>query len=139
MSPSLKDGEPCGHPGCLNHVTHPCEGCGRTAGRGRPWNEERRWTQEYTAAFFEESIAESQTRELADHYHDSVDEADILICGNSRGLPETSEQRRASYDNARRTREELYNCLRPLGLLPPNGQRLSEWPRNAHAGDAAIN
>lgn len=29
----LKDGEPCGHPGCLRHVTHPCEGCGRIAGR----------------------------------------------------------------------------------------------------------
>lgn len=29
----MKDGEPCGHPGCLNHVTHPCEGCGRVAGR----------------------------------------------------------------------------------------------------------
>ena len=27
------DGEPCGHPGCLHHATHPCEGCGRTAGR----------------------------------------------------------------------------------------------------------
>jgi hypothetical protein len=23
------DGEPCSHPGCRNHVTHPCEGCGR--------------------------------------------------------------------------------------------------------------
>jgi hypothetical protein len=22
----------CGHPGCLHHVTHPCERCGRTAG-----------------------------------------------------------------------------------------------------------
>lgn len=30
----LKDGEPCWHPGCLHHVTHPCEGCGRTAGVG---------------------------------------------------------------------------------------------------------
>lgn len=30
--PELKDGEPCGHPGCLSHVTHPCEGCGRIAG-----------------------------------------------------------------------------------------------------------
>jgi len=29
----LEDGEPCGHPGCLNHVTHPCEGCGRIAGK----------------------------------------------------------------------------------------------------------
>ena len=27
------DGVPCSHPGCLNHVTHPCEGCGRVAGR----------------------------------------------------------------------------------------------------------
>lgn len=26
-------GEPCNHPGCLSHVTHPCEGCGRIAGR----------------------------------------------------------------------------------------------------------
>jgi hypothetical protein len=25
----LKDGVPCEHPGCANHVTHPCEGCGR--------------------------------------------------------------------------------------------------------------
>lgn len=23
------DGEPCDHPGCCHHVTHPCEGCGR--------------------------------------------------------------------------------------------------------------
>jgi len=29
----LKDGEPCSHPGCLHHVTHPCEGCGRIAGK----------------------------------------------------------------------------------------------------------
>lgn len=27
-----KDGEPCDHKGCLSHVTHPCEGCGRVAG-----------------------------------------------------------------------------------------------------------
>ena len=30
---ALRDGEPCGHPGCLAHVSHPCEGCGRVAGR----------------------------------------------------------------------------------------------------------
>ncbi|MGE5807179.1 MAG: hypothetical protein ACM34M_15400 [Ignavibacteria bacterium] len=29
---SLKDHEPCDHPGCLNHVSHPCEGCGRING-----------------------------------------------------------------------------------------------------------
>jgi hypothetical protein len=28
-----KDGEPCEHPGCLSHISHPCEGCGRVAGR----------------------------------------------------------------------------------------------------------
>jgi len=29
----LKEGEPCIHMGCLNHVSHPCEGCGRIAGK----------------------------------------------------------------------------------------------------------
>ena len=28
----LKDGEPCDHPGCLSHISHPCEGCGRVGG-----------------------------------------------------------------------------------------------------------
>lgn len=27
------EGVPCEHPGCLHHVSHPCEGCGRVAGR----------------------------------------------------------------------------------------------------------
>lgn len=30
----MTDGGPCGHPGCLQHVSHPCEGCGRIAGHG---------------------------------------------------------------------------------------------------------
>lgn len=29
----LREGEPCDHPGCLLHITHPCEGCGRIGGR----------------------------------------------------------------------------------------------------------
>jgi hypothetical protein len=29
----FRDGEPCGHPGCIHHVSHPCEGCGRIAGK----------------------------------------------------------------------------------------------------------
>lgn len=29
----LKDGQPCQHPGCLSHVSHPCEGCHRIGGR----------------------------------------------------------------------------------------------------------
>ncbi|MCA9872181.1 MAG: hypothetical protein KC441_00940 [Anaerolineales bacterium] len=28
---TLRDGEPCGHPGCASHISHPCEGCGRYA------------------------------------------------------------------------------------------------------------
>ena len=31
--PIYKNGESCGHPGCLNHVTHPCEKCGRLGGK----------------------------------------------------------------------------------------------------------
>lgn len=38
---NLKDGEPCDHAGCLNHVSHPCEGCGRIAGRTRRTTEGR--------------------------------------------------------------------------------------------------
>ena len=29
----LRDGEPCNHKGCLSHISHPCEGCGRIAGK----------------------------------------------------------------------------------------------------------
>jgi hypothetical protein len=29
----LKDGEPCDHPGCRGHISHPCEVCGRIACR----------------------------------------------------------------------------------------------------------
>lgn len=31
--PAHKDGKPCSHTGCLNHVTHSCEGCGRIVGK----------------------------------------------------------------------------------------------------------
>jgi hypothetical protein len=30
---NLQDGEECGHPGCLSHVTHPCEKCVRVSGK----------------------------------------------------------------------------------------------------------
>jgi len=29
---NYRDGEPCEHKGCLNHLSHPCEGCGRIGG-----------------------------------------------------------------------------------------------------------
>jgi len=31
---TIRDGEPCLHPGCLQHITHPCEVCHRVGGRG---------------------------------------------------------------------------------------------------------
>jgi hypothetical protein len=31
----FEDGEPCPHPGCKNHITHPCEVCGRIAAQGK--------------------------------------------------------------------------------------------------------
>ena len=30
-----KSGEPCTHKGCLSHITHPCEVCGRRGGEGK--------------------------------------------------------------------------------------------------------
>jgi hypothetical protein len=37
---NIPDGVPCKHPGCLSHLSHPCEGCGRIGGRSSnwPWN-----------------------------------------------------------------------------------------------------
>jgi hypothetical protein len=36
----LRDGEPCEHSGCLSHISHPCEGCGRIGGRYMTWLDE---------------------------------------------------------------------------------------------------
>ena len=30
---SLPDGTPCDHVGCLSHISHPCEVCGRVGGQ----------------------------------------------------------------------------------------------------------
>jgi len=30
---TLRSGEPCRHPGCLSHISHSCECCGRVGGR----------------------------------------------------------------------------------------------------------
>lgn len=40
MCEKYRDGEPCEHPGCLQHVTHPCEGCGRIQGRPQPYTDD---------------------------------------------------------------------------------------------------
>ena len=33
IPPDSLEGQPCSHPGCFGHVSHPCEMCGRVAGR----------------------------------------------------------------------------------------------------------
>lgn len=30
----LQDGHPCSHLGCKQHISHPCEGCGRIGAKG---------------------------------------------------------------------------------------------------------
>ena len=32
-------GQPCEHKGCLNHISHPCEVCGRIGGKGVVYEE----------------------------------------------------------------------------------------------------
>lgn len=34
MKIKYNDGQPCEHKGCLSHISHPCEGCGRIGGKG---------------------------------------------------------------------------------------------------------
>lgn len=34
------EGVACGHPGCLHHISHPCECCGRIGGRRKPTREQ---------------------------------------------------------------------------------------------------
>ena len=75
----LRDGEPCAHPGCLHHVTHPCEGCGRLGGRRikkrvkkiivgsvvQEWDEEKECfvSQEFIAAAFDDVTYEDEDGE----------------------------------------------------------------------------
>lgn len=34
MKIKYDSGQPCEHKGCLSHISHPCEGCGRIGGEG---------------------------------------------------------------------------------------------------------
>jgi len=36
-----RDGEPCTHRGCQNHVSHPCECCNRISANGEAWIKEK--------------------------------------------------------------------------------------------------
>ena len=55
---NLRDGEPCSHVGCLSHISHPCEGCGRVGGirsdeyyRGRYGWFDNYWADKITPKF----------------------------------------------------------------------------------------
>lgn len=52
---ALVDGVPCGHAGCLSHLSHPCEGCGRFGGRRPIYNME-----DNTAAGREQFLVSAQ-------------------------------------------------------------------------------
>jgi hypothetical protein len=42
MNIKYNDGQPCEHKGCLSHLSHLCEGCGRIGGRGVVYYDEER-------------------------------------------------------------------------------------------------
>lgn len=64
-----KDGVPCNHPGCFNHVSHPCEGCGRIGGK-------------YPIDIIAELRAQLETKEAT---------FDILLENNSRHIRQRDE------------------------------------------------
>jgi len=41
MRIKYNDGQPCTHVGCLSHISHPCEECGRIGGKGIVYCDER--------------------------------------------------------------------------------------------------
>lgn len=52
----MKPGEPCSHPGCLSHISHPCDGCGRIGGMPVPMM--REYIERPTAEFPQGSYLE---------------------------------------------------------------------------------
>ena len=85
----FKDGEPCGHPGCLSHVSHPCEGCGRIAGRPAPTPEigewgcgwehwidvfsegKIQWDEKEALKQYIRSLLAAKTEEVLEHYYNA--------------------------------------------------------------------
>ena len=56
----MRDGEPCSHKGCLNHISHPCEGCGRVGGI-----ENKKLSWDLTVEFMKLNYTLEQAIELA--------------------------------------------------------------------------
>lgn len=65
ISRTYPDGVPCPLPGCLSHVTHPCEGCGRIA--GYPVEGESR--EEFERDRMGQTGADNAAKMVATHSH----------------------------------------------------------------------
>ena len=52
-------GQPCDHPGCASHVSHPCEQCGRVAARGEATVPGKTWL-----IYWNDLAFERETREI---------------------------------------------------------------------------
>lgn len=50
MPKYYKDSEPCSHRGCLAHISHPCDGCGRIGGRGEAFEGEGQAIKDFKPA-----------------------------------------------------------------------------------------
>ena len=81
----LKDGEPCSHPGCSSHISHPCEGCGRIGARGEydpSWLDKlgNQWENEWY-----DSPIEQRAKELGLKYHYLTESYDRTVCTGRNG------------------------------------------------------
>jgi hypothetical protein len=117
---SASPGQACDHPGCLSHVTHPCEGCGRIAGRGyylasQPiipvdLQDIRRWA---------DNRSFDGLCRLADQYLSETEAYDRTVCtgpiehGGIR--PASSEEFSLISRNASRVYEKLAELAEALG------------------------
>jgi hypothetical protein len=74
-----KDGIPCKHPGCLSHITHPCEGCGRIGGRYPEKTQKARviHSKEGTTIITEE-VSREEVDRIADRVAEYMSKSHVL-------------------------------------------------------------
>lgn len=108
------DDEPCSHPGCAHHVSHPCEGCGRIEARG----EYRPWVNQFLGEFWAPSHA--RLRKLAREYLKVTEDYDQMICAHRKGniaIPVTREERELSFHFAWIKKQEYMERAEKEGLI----------------------
>jgi len=125
----FRDGEPCAHRGCLSHVSHPCEGCGRIAGRGNT----------YRNPLINAQPAEPSdtARRVADLVMDSIpvevdaDMYDEWVPVIARAIDASLTDRDAVLDKAIRIAKDEAQSQRELGRLHPGA-------KTAHSNGAYV-